>query len=34
MDEGYVVEQGHPSEVLENPKEQRTKDFLMRFINS
>ena len=34
MDGGYIVEEGHPSEVMENPKEQRTKDFLLRFINS
>ena len=34
MDGGVIVEQGHPSEVLENPKEQRTKDFLVRFINN
>ena len=34
MDGGYIVEEGHPKEVFENPKEQRTKDFLLRFINS
>ena len=34
MDGGYIVEEGHPSDVMENPKEQRTKDFLLRFINS
>ena len=34
MDGGVIVEQGNPKEVFENPKEQRTKDFLLRFINS
>ncbi|MDE5414174.1 amino acid ABC transporter ATP-binding protein [Alkalihalobacterium chitinilyticum] len=28
MDEGFIVEEGTASEVLENPKEQRTKEFL------
>jgi polar amino acid transport system ATP-binding protein len=28
MDEGVIVEQGPPSEVLDNPKSERTKDFL------
>lgn len=28
MDGGYIIEQGHPSEVLENPKQNRTKQFL------
>ncbi|WP_088071029.1 amino acid ABC transporter ATP-binding protein [Gottfriedia luciferensis] len=28
MDGGYIVEQGHPSEVLEKPKHARTKQFL------
>jgi polar amino acid transport system ATP-binding protein len=28
MDEGRVVEQGKPKDVLENPKEERTKRFL------
>ena len=34
MDGGYIVEEGHPSEVFENPKELRTKEFLLRFLNS
>ena len=34
MDGGYIVEEGHPNEVFENPKEQRTKDFLLRFLNN
>ena len=34
MDDGYVVEEGTPHEVLENPKEERTKAFLSRFLIS
>jgi polar amino acid transport system ATP-binding protein len=30
MDQGVVVEEGAPSEVLLNPKEERTKSFLRR----
>jgi ABC-type polar amino acid transport system ATPase subunit len=28
MDEGVIVEQGSPAEVLENPRNERTKRFL------
>ena len=31
MDDGIIVEQGDPKEVFENPKEERTKQFLSRF---
>ena len=31
MDGGVIVEQGDPHEVLENPKEERTKQFLSRY---
>ena len=31
MDDGYIIEQGDPQEVFENPKEERTKQFLSRF---
>lgn len=31
MDGGMIVEQGIPSEVINNPKEERTKAFLKRF---
>lgn len=31
MDGGYIVEEGDPREVLEHPKEERTKQFLARF---
>jgi ABC-type polar amino acid transport system, ATPase component len=34
MDNGYIVEEGSPKEVLENPKEERTKAFLSRFLAS
>jgi L-cystine transport system ATP-binding protein len=33
MDGGYIVEQGAPEQVLKNPKEQRTKQFLQRLLN-
>ena len=31
MDEGVIVEQGTPDEVINHPKEERTKQFLMRY---
>ena len=31
MDDGHILEQGDPIEVFENPKEERTKQFLARF---
>ena len=31
MDEGVIVEQGPPEEVFNNPKEERTKQFLSRY---
>ena len=31
MDEGFIVEQGHPEEVFTNPKEERTRQFLARY---
>ena len=31
MDDGVILEQGDPREVFENPKEERTKQFLSRF---
>lgn len=33
MDEGYILEQGSPEEVFDNPKEERTKHFLGSFGN-
>ncbi len=32
MDGGYIVEEGDPREVLENPQEERTKDFLSKVL--
>ena len=32
MDGGVIVEQGPPREVLENPKEERTKLFLSKVL--
>jgi polar amino acid transport system ATP-binding protein len=32
MDEGRIVEQGPPSEVLDNPREERTRRFLRRTL--
>ncbi len=33
MDDGYIVEQGDPKEVIENPKEERTRQFLARYAH-
>lgn len=33
MDGGLIVEQGNPMELINNPKEERTKAFLSRFNN-
>ncbi len=32
MDGGYIVEEGTPEELLNNPKEKRTKDFLDKVL--
>ena len=32
MDGGYIIEQGDPKEVIEHPKEERTRQLLARFI--
>lgn len=31
MDNGYIVEQGDPVQVIDNPQEERTKQFLSRY---
>lgn len=31
MDDGYIVEQGAPGEVIDHPKEERTRRFLSRY---
>ena len=33
MDGGVIVEQGNPQDVIGNPKEERTRQFLSRFAN-
>ena len=33
MDQGYIVEQGKAEEVINNPKEERTKQFLSRYAS-
>jgi len=32
MEGGYIVEEGLPEEVIKNPKEERTKDFLSKVL--
>jgi polar amino acid transport system ATP-binding protein len=32
MDEGRIVEQGKPTDVLDRPKEERTRRFLRRTL--
>ncbi|MBP2025784.1 amino acid ABC transporter ATP-binding protein [Peptoniphilus stercorisuis] len=32
MDKGYIVEENIPEEILDNPKEERTKDFLSKVL--
>lgn len=34
MSDGLVVEEGKPNEIFNNPKNDRTKQFLKRYINS
>ena len=34
MADGVIVEEGNTHEVFDNPKEQRTKEFLKRFTNN
>ena len=31
MDQGVIVEEGTPDEVINHPKEERTKSFLSRY---
>lgn len=33
MDQGVIAEQGSPEQLFENPKEERTKEFLKRFLD-
>ena len=32
MDKGVIAEEGTPQEIFINPKEERTKEFLTRFL--
>ena len=32
MENGYIIEEGTPEEVILNPKEERTKDFLSKVL--
>ena len=32
MSKGEIVEEGRPEEVIENPKKERTKEFLRRYL--
>ena len=34
FDNGQIVESGKPSDILSNPKEERTRSFLKKFINN
>lgn len=33
MDDGVILEKGSPSDIFEHPQEERTKDFLRRYLN-
>ncbi len=33
MDKGVIAEQGTPQQIFENPQEERTKEFLQRFLS-
>lgn len=33
MDKGVIAEQGTPQDIFENPKEERTKEFLKRYLD-
>lgn len=33
MDNGVILEQGNPQELFNNPKEERTREFLKRYLN-
>jgi putative lysine transport system ATP-binding protein len=32
MDEGVIVEEGHPKDIFNDPKEERTRTFLQRTL--
>ena len=33
MDQGNILEDGSPKEIFDNPKEERTKEFLDKVLN-
>jgi len=33
MDDGHIIEEGHPDEIFTNPKEERTRQFLSQVMN-
>ena len=33
MDRGVIVEEGHPDQIFNNPREERTREFLKRVLN-
>lgn len=33
MDKGEIIEEGAPEDIIGNPKEERTKEFLIRYMN-
>ena len=33
MDDGVIVEEGTPEQVIENPQQQRTQDFLSKVLS-
>jgi polar amino acid transport system ATP-binding protein len=34
LDQGCILEQGPPAEILKNPKNERTRDFLRRVLHA
>ncbi len=32
MDKGVIAEEGSPQQIFENPQEERTREFLQRFL--
>ena len=34
MNDGVICEEGSPSEIFEMPKQERTKEFLKRYLNN
>ena len=33
MDQGMILEDGRPADIFDNPKEERTKEFLEKVLN-